>query len=154
MDLVNGLEMMILNGLSNFMMINIYYSIWVDAISSMKKHHPNDRDWKVKLLLYISWIQAINWWIIFIWLRFFDIFRIPLVELNVFPGTLMDSFVAFALQFGVPFIVLNYMLIFHRNKYRAILEKYKTSGFRFAPVYSFSVLILAFATAIVYGMLT
>lgn len=135
-------------------MTNFYYSIWVDAISSMKKHHSNDRYWKLKLLLHISWIQAINWWIIFIWLRFFDILRIPLFELNVFPGTLTDGFLAFVLQFGLPFIVLNYMLIFYRNKYVAILEKYKTSGFRFAPVYSFSVLILAFATAIVYGMLT
>ena len=154
MALVNGLGMMILNGSSKFIMINIYYSIWVDAISSMKKNHPNDRDWKLKLLLYISWIHAINWWIIFIWLRFFYILRIPLIELDVFPGTLMDSFFAFALQFGLPFIILNYVLIFHRNKYIAILEKHKTSGFRFAPVYSFSVLILAFATAIVYGMLT
>ena len=135
-------------------MVNPYYAIWADAISSMKKHHPNDRDWKIKLLAYMSWMHALNSWIIFIWLKFFGIFRIGLIELHVFPGTLLNDFFAFALQFALPFLILNYFLIFYKNRYNIILRNRKTSNTKFAPIYSFSVTLIAFATAVAYGLLT
>jgi len=130
---------------------NLYYMIWADAISRMRQHHPNKRDWKIILLMYLSWIHAINGWIVFIWMRFFGLLSIPLIQLDIFPGTLLDGVLAFTIQFALPFIVANYFLIFYKNRYQSIIERYKSSRFRFALVYSFSILVLAFATAIFYG---
>jgi hypothetical protein len=135
-------------------MNNIYYMIWSDAILSFKKHHPAKKDWKTTLLLYISWIHAINWWIVFIWLKFFDILNVPLISINVFPGTLLDNFFAFTIEFALPFGLLNYFLVFHNNRYEKITQKYRGIKTRYAPIYSFTIAILAFISAIIYGILS
>ena len=135
-------------------MRNIYYMIWSDAILSFKKHHPNRQDWKFTMLLYITWIHAINWWIVFIWIKYFDLLSIPLISIDVFPGKLLDNFFAFTIEFALPFGILNYFLVFYNNRYEKITQKYKDVKTRYAPIYSFSVAILAFASAILYGALT
>ena len=135
-------------------MNNFYYMVWSDAILSFKKHHPDRKDWKFTLLFYISWIQAINWWIVFIWLKYFNILTIPLLSIDVFPGDLLDDFFAFTIEFALPFGILNYFLIFYNNRHEKITEKYKEVKFRYAPIYSFTVAILAFVSAIIYGNLT
>lgn len=135
-------------------MNNFYYMVWADAILSFKKHHPFRKDWKFTLLFYITWIQALNWWVIIIWLKFFDILNVPLLRIDIFPGELLDDFLAFTIEFALPFGILNYFLIFHNNRYKKITEKYKEIKFRYAPFYSTTIAILAFTSAIIYGILS
>lgn len=134
-------------------MNNIYYMIWSDAILSFRKYHPNRKDWRFTLFFYITWIHALNWWIIFLWLKFFKILNIPLISINIFPGELLDDFFAFAIEFALPFGILNYFLIFYNNRYVMITQKYKDLKFRYSPIYSFTIAILAFISAILYGTL-
>ena len=126
--------------------------IWADAILSFKKYHPN-KAWKTKLFVHITWIHALNFWIIFIWLRFFDILNIPLISIDAFPGELLNDFFAFTIEFALPFGMLNYFLIFYNKRYEKITQKYTDVKFRYAPIYSFTIVILAFASAILYGTL-
>ena len=133
-------------------MRNIYYIIWSDSILSFKKHHPNREDWKITLLVYNTWIHALNWWIVFIWLKFFDIVHIPLIEINILPGTILDNVLAFIIEFALPFGLLNYFLIFHNDRYKTIIEKYPKPK-RYAFLYSATIAILALISAIVYGTL-
>jgi len=135
-------------------MKNIYYMVWSDAIISFKKYHPNRQNWKFTLLIYITWIHALNWWIVFIWLKLFNILNIPLLGIDVFVGKLLDNFFAFTIEFALPFGILNYLLVFHKNRYKKIILKYKDIKFRYAPVYSFTIAILAFVSAIIYGTLS
>ncbi len=58
------------------------------------------------------------------------------------------------IEFALPFGLLNYFLIFYNNRYEKITRKYKNVKTRYAPIYSFTVAILAFVTAILYGILT
>ena len=135
-------------------MNNIYYMIWSDAILSFRKHNPNRTNWKFTLLFFNTWINALNWWIIFIWLKFFDILNIPLISINVFPGTLLNNFIAFTIEFALPFGLLNYFLIFYNDRYKMITKKYANIKTRFAPIYSLVIIIGAFISAILYGTLS
>jgi len=134
-------------------MKNIYYIFWADAIISFRKHHPDRKNWKFTLLFFNSWLHALNWWIVFIWLKHFQILDIPLISVNVFPGTLLDDFLSFTIEFAMPFGILNFFLIFHNNRYDKIIQKYGEIKTRYALIYSFSIAILAFISAVLYGTL-
>ncbi|MGQ1910791.1 hypothetical protein ACT3CE_13505 [Marinifilum sp. RC60d5] len=135
-------------------MRNIYYMIWSDAIISFKKHQPDRTNWKFTLFVYITWIHALNWWIIFIWLKYFDVLNIPLITIDVFISDMINKFVAFTIMFALPFGVLNYFLVFHNNRYKKIIQKYRDVKLRYAPIYSFTIALGAFITAVLYGLLT
>ena len=135
------------------LMKNLYYMIWADAVFSFKKYHPKRKDWKSAIFLQMTWIHAMNLWILILWLKFFNVLTIPLIKINVFPGNLLDDFFSFTIEFALPIGILNYFLIFYHNKYEKITQKYKDIKFRYAPVYSFTIVILALVSALLYGML-
>ena len=134
-------------------MNNIYYMIWSDAILSFRKYNPKRKDWKLTLFFFITWIHSLNLWIVLLWLKFFKIFTMPLLSIDVFPGELLDDFFAFAIEFALPFVILNYYLVFYNNRYEKITQKYKDIKFRYSPIYSITIAILAFISAILYGAL-
>lgn len=135
-------------------MKNLYFLIWSDAILRFKKHHPNKNNWESTLLMFITWMHALNVWIVFLWLKYFDIFEIPLIRFNIFPGDILDKFSAFAIEFAAPFALINYILIFHKNKYERIIKKYSGGKKQYAQIYSYSMILGAFVSAILYGILT
>ncbi len=128
--------------------------IWSDAIQSYRKHHPTKTDWKVILFIYITWIHAINWWIIMIWLKYFNILTIPLIIIDVFPGQMLNSFLGFAIEFALPLGVVNYLLVFYKNRYNKIIIKYNNIKIRYAPIYSIIVACVALFSAFLYGILS
>lgn len=134
-------------------MNNIYYMIWVDAIQSIRKHHPNKENWKKEIFIFITTMHAFNLWIIFLWLKYFEI-NIPLIDLDLFPGSMIDSVFNFAIEFALPFGMLNYLLVFYNNRYEKIIEKYKNLKIRYGSIYSISMVLGAFFSAILYGILT
>lgn len=134
-------------------MKNIYYMIWSDAINSFKRNHPNQVNWKLPLFIYITWMNALNLFIVFLWIKYFNVLNIPKFNINIFPGTLLDGFLTFTIEFALPFSILNYFLIFHRNRYQFIIKKYGNIKIRYAPIYSFTVAILALISAILSGIL-
>jgi len=134
-------------------MNNIYYMIWSDAIQSIRKHHPNKKSWKTEIFIFITSMHAFNLWIIFLWLKYFNI-NIPLIDMDIFPGDLLDSFFSFAVEFALPFGLLNYFLIFHKNRYEKIIEKYKILKIRYGSIYSITMILGAFISAILYEILT
>lgn len=135
-------------------MRNIYYLIWVDSILSFKKYHPKRADWKITVFILNTWINALGFWTILLWLKYFEVLTIPQFQIDIFPGTLIDSFVAFTIEFALPFAILNYFFIFHKDRYKIILEKYSAPPEKLAFIYSASVTLAAFASAILYGVLT
>jgi hypothetical protein len=134
-------------------MNNLYYMVWADAIQSFRKHHPN-KNWRLTTFFFITWMHALNAWILVLWLKYFNIFELPLISFNVFPGKILDKFIAFAIEFALPFVIINYFLIFHKNRFEKITNKYKDVKRRYAQIYSYSMIFGAFASAILYGILT
>ena len=131
----------------------IYYSFWVDVILNYKKHHKEKINWK-QMLFFVSTINGINLWIILVWLKYFEIIIVPQFNINIFPGETLNGFLHFFLVFVSPFIVLNYFLIFHKDRYKKIIAKYPLQRKRFAFIYLIAIIWLAFFSAILYGVLT
>nr|WP_320117919.1 hypothetical protein [uncultured Marinifilum sp.] len=67
---------------------------------------------------------------------------------------MINKFVAFTIMFALPFGVLNYFLVFRNNRYEKIIQKYRDVKLRYAPIYSFTIALGAFITAVLYGLLT
>lgn len=133
-------------------MNNLYYMVWGDAIQSFRKHHPN-KNWRTPLFIFITWMHALNAWTLVLWLKYFNIFNVPNFNIDIFPGKLLNSFTVFTVEFALPFAILNYFLIFHKNRYERIIKKYEDIKKRYAQIYSYSIIFGAFASAILYGIL-
>jgi len=131
-------------------MKNIYYVIWVDSILRFKKNNPKDKDWKFKILLMNSLLNAFTFWMITIWLKFFKIYNIPLINFTLFPGNLLNNFCSFLIEFALPFGLLNYFLIFNNDRYKKILEKYAVPKGKYALIHSYIVLLSSFISAVIY----
>ena len=132
----------------------IYYRIWADAIFRFRKHHPDKKNWKTELLLFHSWIQSLNAWILYLWLSYFEIINVQLPRIDIFPGSSIDAFLAFTIIFALPFLILNYVLIFHKNRYERLDQKYEHRRWNYAFIYSSIVIFAAFFSAVLYGLLT
>ena len=135
-------------------MRNYYYIYWSDAILRIRKFHPQKSDWKISLYIFNSWIHALNLFIVFIWLKYFHLLTIKLPEINIFPGDIIDKFLSFALVFTTPFFILNYFLIFHKDRYKKIVEKYHVKGGNYAFPYTIIIALGAFISAVAYSIMT
>lgn len=132
---------------------NIYYIIWSDTILSYKKHHQDRIDWKLLLFL-MSSVNGINLWIVLVWLKYLKILSIPALEFDFFSGYTLDSSLSFAIQFVLPFIIINYSLVFYKKRYLKIVEKYPNPKKKYSFIYMMAVIWIALFSAILYGFLT
>jgi len=99
-------------------MRNIYYEIWVDAIIWEKNTNGKRRNWKPYTLIPISLFQGINILTICFWCH------IPLfINIHIFKP--IDGFLSYSISGLIPFITLNYFIIFYKQRYEILIEKYK-----------------------------
>jgi hypothetical protein len=127
-------------------MKNYYYLFWADAILSFKKYNPKRKDWIPTLLFMNSFLFSINLWIILIWLKYFNIFEITLIDFHVSPISTFNDFFSYFVIFILPFLTINYFLIFFNSRYKKITEKYNQNKIRYALYYSMSILSIAIIT--------
>ncbi len=134
-----------------YRMKNFYYLIWADAIKSNRKYKPNMTDWKLTLFVLITMSNALNLFAIDVLINLLFI-ETPLIKINYFPGTMLDSAAGFLIQFASPFIILNYFLIFYKNRYEKIIERYPIIKGRPALIYSMCSILIGVLSAVFYGI--
>jgi hypothetical protein len=105
-------------------MKNIYYSIWVDAIVNIERNPKHRKDWKFFTMFYMTLLNALNFGVILMLLGYFLKINVIWIRIMIFPGTLLNSFVSFIIQFAFPFILLNYIMIFAGDRYNGLIKKY------------------------------
>ncbi len=81
-------------------MKNIYYSIWVDAIVNIEKNPKHKKDWKFFSMVYMTLLNALNLGVVLMLLAYIFKFEVIWVRFTILPGTMLNSFVAFIVQFG------------------------------------------------------
>jgi len=135
-------------------MRNIYYLIWADSIQSIRKFQPNNKNWKFKTFFFITSMNSFNLWTIMLWLKYLNILTLYHVNIEFFPGHMLNNFVSFMINFASPFILINYFVIIRNNRYEKILERYKNLKIRYGFIYMVSSIIISFLSAILYGILT
>lgn len=134
-------------------MKNIYDLIWVDAILSFKKHNPRNKNWKWIVFFINTWMNALNFWVLFMIIKYFTGYSFPLTAFNLFPRNLLNDFFNFIISFASPFF-LNYFLIFYNGRYKKLIEKYGEQHIKYALIYAMISAFSAFVVAILYGILT
>ncbi|XLS28530.1 hypothetical protein ACJD0Z_15145 [Flavobacteriaceae bacterium M23B6Z8] len=131
-------------------MLKLYYKIWTDAIKYEREKHGHLRNWKVYTIIPISIIQGLNLFTVSIILSSFGInYNLPF-EINLFPGETLDSALSGIILFFVPFLGLNYLLIFKNDRYLKIIEKYNYRKGRLYVAY-FLISLLFFFGPIIIG---
>jgi len=133
-------------------MRNWYYIIWSDAIRSIRKNHPKDKNWKANIFIYITFIHSANFWFVLVWLQHFNVITIPKISIDFFGIHFLDGFLSFAIRFALPFVVLNYVLVFNKNRYEKILTKYPQTKYRYFLIYSITVLVVNLASVFWIGL--
>jgi len=101
--------------------------IWVDAIVYEKAKYGHMRNWKTYTLIPISILQGINLLTIFFWLSIFNIKIDIFLDFDLFPGNMIDGFLSGIITLFIPFIFLNWILIFRGKRYEKLIKKYRYS---------------------------
>lgn len=106
-------------------MFNLYYKIWVDAIVGEQSKKGQERNWKLYTIIPISLLQGINLFTILYWMKLIVDRNLPLfLGFDIFSARAINSFLAILMTFFIPFLILNYLLIFNNEKYKALLQQY------------------------------
>jgi len=137
------------------MFSKLYYRIWIGAINSaIEKNGENKIDWKIILLIIFSVAQGINLLTLFFWLSIFNNNYNLIYEFNIFPGDMLDSLLSCFITLFLPFILVNYMLIFRKNRYKKYIKTFsgnQTKGKNFMLYFIISILV--FILPIIIGKL-
>lgn len=131
------------------MLLDWYYKIWVDCIIKMKSIPANKSDWEYKCMAFMSMAMALQYGV------FFTLFEKYIshtdwynLDIDILPGKNLDAFLSFFILFLLPFLILNYFLIFWRDRYKMLIEKYENNEGNYAIAYVLGTFILGLIFAI------
>ena len=135
---------------------NLYYVIWSDIIVRYKISKPylKDRRIEVNLLFLISSINAINIWVVLLWLQILNVLKIDSLNFNILPTERLNNGISFFVQYVLPCIFLNYIFIFRKKRYLKLVEKYSTTKNNYGNIYISTVLIICVISAFIHGIIT
>ncbi|MDP9077552.1 MAG: hypothetical protein M3O71_09040 [Bacteroidota bacterium] len=126
--------------------MTLYYRIWADAIISQKAKKTEQTSWKLYTLIPLSLIMGINLFTFFYWMRVIvDRNLLLYMPVNVFNAHPLNSFISVVITFIIPFVLLNYLVIFNNDRYNEVLKKYHhTCGklYRKYVLYSLGIAII------------
>lgn len=113
--------------IKNEMILTIYYKLWVDCITKARSIPDNKNDWKVYTMIFMSMAMAINF-VLFMALLQRNIlgFSFYDIKIDIFPGKNLDAFISFFILYLFPMLLVNYILIFRKNRYEKLLATFKS----------------------------
>ena len=110
-------------------MLRLYYKIWADAIISTREKRAEAGNWKGFTIVPLSLVMGLNLFTFFIWMKKLVNHYLPLVfKVSIFNARLLNDFVSVVLTLFIPFVILNYLLIFANNQYETITSKFGSHG--------------------------
>jgi len=131
-------------------MKNIYKAIWVDGIVNIKKNPKHKNDWKFFSMVYMTLLNALNLAVLLIILSYYYDVKVLLVRITIFPGTMLNSFVSFLILFALPFGLINYFIIFYRNKYEKLIQVYSEKKGKLFASYLLGSIVLFVLSIVIY----
>ena len=108
-------------------MANLYYKLWADAIWYETSKHKMFRNWQAYTMVGISISQGLNLAFIFICIGSFVPIQV-FMSMDIFPGSILITAAAGIFTLFVPFVILNYFLIFYKKKYLKLINQYSPKG--------------------------
>ena len=134
-------------------MKNYYYLFWSDAVQRFIKHHPKEK--VTKPLFLTSWIFTLTVLSTMLWLKYFHVYQSKFGVFGIFEtfGKKISSLLEIVVVFLIIYMI-NYVLIFWRNRYRSIIEKYPLGRFNLTIVIGMVFLAYFLFTIFLYGYLS
>ena len=134
------------------MMLNWYYKIWVDAIAATRAKKTEAANWKLYTIVPISALMGINLLTLFVLLKSLVNRNLPLyLPVTIFDYRLINDFISIIVTLFIPFVILNYLLIFNQNRYALLAEEYKAENGKFYKRYALISLGLLIIPLIVFN---
>jgi hypothetical protein len=119
--------------------MKIYYKIWVDCILKAQSKPENKDNWKLFTMVFMSMSMALN--LIFLLFVLSDLGiteEIFFIQFDIFPCTKIDAFFSFFISYLLPFLTLNYFLIFYEEKHKQLVLKYEYNNGKLFMAYFLS----------------
>lgn len=110
------------------MCMNIYYKIWAEAINQARRHQKHNDGWKLMPLTWMSVLMGMNLLALFLLLHALNNDLLLLFPVHVFETTGYNTGISVILTYFLPFVVLNYLLVFTNNRYEAIAQNYRSKN--------------------------
>ena len=105
-------------------MFELYYKIWVDAITSTRAKKAEAAGWKLYTLVPMSLLAGVNLFTFFLWMKTLVNHRLPLFfPVNIFNYRLINDFISIVVTLFIPFVILTYLLIFTNERYERLLQR-------------------------------
>lgn len=133
-------------------MKNIYYLIWVDSIVGFRKHNPTRDDWKFTVFVTNTMCNALNVFTIDVLLNLCGV-KISPVKIDIIPIPMLNSFLGFVINYAWIFIILNYFLIFRKDRYEELIKKYPNKNWKLGMKYVICSALVGYIFMILYGIL-
>lgn len=127
-----------------------YYLLWSDAIERIQRFNPNMKGWKWSVFVTMTMIHSLVIWNIVIWLKYFGYVSPIFDGIDFFPGRILNGFLSYVLEFMSIIGIINYFLVFYKDKYKKIVNSYNPKDSNVFLRYLISVCIITFVNALVY----
>ena len=133
--------------------MELYYKIWVDAIITERAKKLEGKNWKLYTIIPISLLQGINLFTFFYWMKTIVNRNLPLFfGVDIFNARLINGFISIILTLFIPFVILNYLLIFNNDRYEELIAKYKAKREKLYKKYTLVTLGLLIVPIIIQKM--
>jgi ABC-type uncharacterized transport system fused permease/ATPase subunit len=134
-------------------MLSLYYRIWVDLIKRAKTQPENRETWPMGAMIFMSIAMSSNFTLILTILQkqLFG-FYFYYLEFTFLPNY-AATVISFIILFVLPCVLINYFLIFYRQKYKSLLKKYPMKEGRLFLTYFF-ISMLSPIVLIILGIVT
>ena len=97
--------------------------------------------------------NSLNLFVFMLWLKYFKFFSYD-VNIDFMPETIINGALSYIIKFASPFILLNYFLIFRKDRYKMLIEKYSQKKGKFPLTYCLSSIFTGFLSLLLYSLLT
>lgn len=140
--------------------LDIYYKIMVGSIIKNKKLPANRDHWKTNSLTIVSITMGAQFWLL---IMLFEIFKVNVFSfynfnLDIFSGERLDGMLKGTILFFLPFFIINYFLIFWRDRYKIIIKKYDSNdNEKYYMIYAggtFLILFILMFTGLIWKIIT
>ena len=121
---------------------DLYYTVWVDCLLRMKSQEQNKYSWKKWGMSAMSTAMTLNF-LLFMTIFEKHILGILFYDTNIpFLSRYYNNIFDILVLFVLPVVVVNYLLIFRKNRCEKLIEKYPYYNGKFAIPYIMISIIL------------
>lgn len=130
--------------------MSLYYRIWVDAIVAQKEKKSSSSGWKLSSIVQMSALQGVNLFTFLLWMKVLINHNLLLFfPVNIFSARPLNGFISVLITLFIPFVILNYLLIFTNNRYEMLITEYDNQGGKLFKKYALISLGILFIPLII-----